>query len=124
MDEIVYDAITKYYTILSKLGYYNYKDVYKLLLLCFYKDFTMSDYRGRISREDYYAIEKALYCLFGSNCLMPYPDYLKMGKLHLGEITELAQRVKSLESTNVAKVIHDLDSVENYDEWSDVIIEG
>ena len=51
MDEIVYDAITKYYTTLSKLGYYNYKDVYKLLLLCFYKDFIMSDYRGRISKE-------------------------------------------------------------------------
>lgn len=51
-------------------------------------------------------IERALNCLFGANCLIPYPDYLKMGKLKLGEMTELAQRVKTLEDTNVMKVMH------------------
>lgn len=103
MDKIIYNAITQYYTVLSKLGYYPYEDVFRLLLLCFYRDFVFHDYRGVLSRADYKEIEKALNCLFGSNCLIPYPDYLKMGKLHIGEMTELAQRVRTLEDTDVLK---------------------
>ena len=34
---------------------------------------------------------------------MSYPDYLKMGKLHLGEMTEMATRIKNLEDTTVVK---------------------
>lgn len=97
MDEFVYNAFCQYFTALSKLGYYRYKDVYKLLVLSFIKDFVYNDYRGLISRDDYHTIEKALKCLYGTTCLIPYPDYLKMGKLHLGEMTELAQRVQNLD---------------------------
>ena len=62
------------------------------------------DYRGILSREDYGLIEKALNCLYGNNCLIPYPNYLKMGKLNLGAMTEMAQRVKKLEDTDVLKL--------------------
>ena len=103
MDNIIYNAITQYYTALSKLGYYKYGDVFSLLVLCFLRDFVYQDYRGIISKSDYNIIDKALSCLFGSNCLIPYPDYLKMGKLHIGEMTEMAQRVKALEGTEVLK---------------------
>lgn len=106
MDNVVYDALTRYYSTLSKLGYYKDSGVFSLLLLCFYRDFVYEDYRGILSKEDYMTIERALNCLFGANCLIPYPDYLKMGKLKLGEMTELAQRVKTLEDTNVMKVMH------------------
>jgi hypothetical protein len=71
------------------------------------------DYRGLLSKDDYRLIEKALDCLYGSTCLIPYPDYLKMNKLHLGEMTEMAQRVKTLEDTDVVKVIHSDESDEN-----------
>ena len=117
MDKIIYNAITQYYTALSKLGYYPYEDVFRLLLLCFYRDFVFHDYRGVLSRADYKEIEKALNCLFGSNCLIPYPDYLKMGKLHIGEMTELAQRVRTLEDTDVLKAF-DSDGTSD----SDIII--
>ena len=103
MDNIIYNAITKYYKALKKLGYYKYEDAYKLLVLCFLRDFVYNDYRGLIKKSDYSIIERALNCLFGSSCLIPYPDYLKMGKLHLGEVTELASRVKTLENTDVIK---------------------
>jgi hypothetical protein len=62
------------------------------------------DYRGLLSKADYSLIEQALNCLYGSTCLIPYPDYLKMGKLHLGEMTEMAQRIKRAEDTEVVKV--------------------
>ena len=103
MDELIYNGITTYYKTLGKLGYYKYLDVFRLLLLCFYRDFTLNDYRGILSREDYHEIELALNCLFGTSCLIPYPDYLKMGKLHIGEMTEMAQRVKAIEDTEVLK---------------------
>ena len=116
MDNIIYNAITQYYTAISKLGYYKYGDVFSLLVLCFLRDFVYQDYRGIISRSDYSVIEKALSCLFGSNCLIPYPDYLKMGKLHIGEMTELASRVRTLEDTKVLKAF------DGSEEDSDIMI--
>lgn len=112
MDEMIYNALTSYYHALEKLGYMSNSQAQKLLLLIFYRDFVFNDYRGIISKEDYQLIERALNCLYGTTCLIPYPDYLKMGKLHLGEITELAQRVKNIEDTEVVKLIHDLDNAE------------
>ena len=116
MDNIIFNAITQYYTALSKLGYYKYGDVFSLLVLCFLRDFVYQDYRGTLSKSDYSIIEKALNCLFGSNCLIPYPDYLKMGKLHIGEMTEMAHRVKTLEETEVLKTF------DGDDENSDIMI--
>lgn len=103
MGETVYESLSAYYDALSKLGYMSQDKGNSLLLLSFFNEFVYNDYRGVISREDYRVIERALNCLFGSNCLIPYPDYLKMGKLHLGEVTELAYRVKKLENTEVIK---------------------
>jgi len=103
MDEILYNSLSSYYHALELKGYMPDIQSQKLLVLAFYRDFCYQDYRGLISKEDYYLIEKALDCLWGSSCLIPYPDYLKMGKLHLGEMTEMAQRVKILEDTEVLK---------------------
>ena len=103
MDEMLYSSLSSYFHALELKGYMPYKDMMKLLVLCFYRDFVFSDYRGIITRDDYLMIERALDCLYGSTCLIPYPDYLKMSKLHLGEITEMAQRVRTLEDTDVLK---------------------
>ena len=121
MDEMIYNALSSYYHALGVKGYMPYKDAQKLLLLIFYRDFIYGDFRGVISREDYKTIERALNCLFGSTCLIPYPDYLKMGKLFLGSVSEVAQRVKALEDTEVVKLIHDLNNAEGTED-SDVII--
>ena len=104
MDEVVYEALERYFYVLSKVGYLPDGDVQSLLVLSFYKDFVFEDYRGILSREDYGLIERALNCLYGNNCLIPYPNYLKMGKLNLGAMTEMAQRVKKLEDTDVLKL--------------------
>ena len=109
MDEILFNAITAYYNILKVRGYHSYVDAMRLLVLCFYRDFVFHDYDGILTKEDYSFIEKALNCLFGSTCLIPYPDYLKMGKLHIGETTELAQRIKAIEEADVLKVMREDD---------------
>ena len=122
MDEMVYEALSRYFGTLEKTGYMSYNNVNKLLVLNFYKDFVYNDYRGLITKEDYLLIEQALNCLYGTTCLIPYPDYLKMGKLHLGETSELACRVRNLEDSPVVKLIHDLNSVDNKDSNSDILI--
>lgn len=120
MDEIIYDALGRYYHALELKGYMSYGNMQKLLVLIFYRDFVFHDYRGLLTKEDYHLIERALDCLYGSTCLIPYPDYLKMGKLYLGEMTEMAQRVKTLEDTPVLKLLNPEDSESNPD--SDVLV--
>ena len=120
MDSIIYNALSGYYHALEQKGYMSFSHAQKILLLIFYRDFCFNDYRGILSRDDYDLIERALDCLWGSSCLIPYPDYLKMGKLHLGAMTEMAQRVKNLEDEPVLKIMHSLDGVENPD--SDIVL--
>ena len=120
MDEILYNALTKYYHALELKGYMTNSHAVKLLILIFFRDFVFHDYRGLITKEDYHLIEKALDCIYGSTCLIPYPDYLKMGKLYLGEMTEMAQRVKTLEDTPVLKLLNPEDAESNPN--SDVLV--
>lgn len=116
MDNMLYQALSSYFHALELKGYMSFPNVQKLLLLYFYRDFVFNDYRGILTKCDYCLIEQALDCLYGSTCLIPYPDYLKMSKLHLGEITELAQRVRTIEDTEVLK------SFDGNAEDSDVMI--
>lgn len=120
MDEILYNTLTKYYHALELKGYMANSHAVKLLILIFFRDFVFHDYRGLITKEDYHLIEKALDCIYGSTCLIPYPDYLKMGKLYLGEMTEMAQRVKTLEDTPVLKLLNPEDAESNPN--SDVLV--
>lgn len=122
MGEMIYNTLCKYYHALEVKGYIPYSQVKKLLVLTFYKDFVYHDYYAKLSREDYLLIERALDCLYGSSCLIPYPDYLKMGKLHLGAMTELAARLRVVETEPVLKLVHDLDSVLNKDSESDILV--
>lgn len=119
--EMIYNALCRYFNVLEKTGYMAINNALKLLVLIFYKDFVYSDYRCTITKDDYRLIERALDCLYGTTCLIPYPDYLKMGKLHLSEVSELACRIKALEDEKVVKVIHNLDSVKE-DIYSDVMV--
>ena len=115
MDEMIYNASVTYYNALEKLGYMSYADSVKLLILSFYRDFAFKDYRGIIKKEDYHLIDKVLDCLYGSTCLIPYPDYLKMGKLHLGQMTEINARLKAVEDTKVVKSKNHIQNVPDID---------
>ncbi len=97
MDDYVYTSVNWYFHVLEKTGYVSQPDVNALLVLIFFYDFIYRDYRGYISRDDYKTIERAMNCLYGKSCLIPYPAYLKMGKLKLGEVSEILSRTKALE---------------------------
>ena len=84
MDEIVYDSLAKYFHLLEKTGTASFQDTAKVLILSFYRDFLYEDYEGVITAEECRLISRALDCLLGTTCLIPYPDYLKGKKVHLG----------------------------------------
>ena len=97
MDNIVYESIKRYFISLSMFGYKSYSDTYKLLYIISIRDFVYNDFRGLITEDDYRIIERSLYNVFGTTCLLPYPQFCKsksMNKLYLGSITELAHMVQ------------------------------
>lgn len=81
MDNIVYEALKSYFNTLSVLGYESYEEVYKLIYLISILDFTYNDFKGYITEEDYRIIQDSLYCIFGTSCLIPYPQFCKSNKI-------------------------------------------
>lgn len=97
MDDIIYNSLISYFKTLSVYGYKSYDDVYKILYLICVRDFVYNDYKGYITQDDYREIERSLYGIFGTTCLIPYPEFCKnksMNKLSLGSVTELTNRVQ------------------------------
>ena len=103
MERIVYNTLCNYFHALEVKGYMPNKDSQKALVLSFYWDYIYNMPGHLLKRDEYMLVEKALDCLYGSTCLIPYPDYLKMGKLHLGQMEEIDARLKEVEDTKVIK---------------------
>lgn len=125
MDKVLYDSLCRYFATLARVGNVSYNSVAKLLVFIFYKHFIYEDYRGNLSKKDYSTIEKALDCLFGSTCLIPYPNYLEMGKLRLGDMTEMAQRIINNENysqsiENRVMVIENTKTIQNKQEICEI----
>lgn len=123
MVDNVYNSLHKYFTSLSNTGYVKNKEVNKLLVYISIQELLDNDFRGLVSAEDYELINKALYCLYGSTCLIPYPDYYSNKNnriMYIGSYSELAHRVSELEKNStvinavVVKPINE-DSVDDTD---------
>lgn len=131
MDDVLYDACLRYFTSLSHYGYRNEDEVKKLLLYTYIHELVNTT-SIVISEEDYKHIENALYCIYGTSCLIPYPKYCENPMyLHLGDLAELSKRVDMVETeVDEIKDIADPDSpmglvrrVENL-ENQDYVLEG
>ena len=102
------------------------KDSNKALVLSFYWDYIYNMPGHILKRDEYMLVEKALDCLYGSTCLIPYPDYLKMGKLHLGQMEEIDARLTAVENTKVVKGKNHIQNIPDidltpYDQVDDVV---
>ena len=74
LTNISYDSITRYFKTLSTLGYKNYKEVDRLIILLFIEE-LLDNMHDFITDEDYKEIMKGLECLYGSTCLISIPNY-------------------------------------------------
>ena len=69
------ESINRYFKTLSILGYKNYKEVDRLIILLFIEEFLTNGFADFITDEDYKTIVKSLNCLYGSTCLIDIPSY-------------------------------------------------
>lgn len=107
MDNFVYNIVTNYFDVLGKTGYVSQKKQSEIMVLFFYYNLLYNDYRTLLPKEDYRLIRKALYCLYGVNCLIPYPNYKKMGCTNLGNMAEVLYRLKKVEEGSDLKPIEE-----------------
>lgn len=93
----VFNSMSFYFNALTQFGYKKQEDVNKLLIYNFIEELLTGDMRFFINEADYRLIEQALSCLYGSSCLMPYPQYanndslfghIESGGLIIPRITE------------------------------------
>lgn len=71
---ISFEAFTRYFNILSKLGYKSYNDVNKLLVISFIEELLTGKLSSFITRDDYRSIVNVVYCIMGNNCLITLPS--------------------------------------------------
>lgn len=97
------NTLDKYFEVLKHTGYYNYKDVKKLIVLDFIRDILSDTYNMYITEEDYTSITDLLYCLFGSTCLIPYPVFIKnlaiIGDNNTGKYLRRTEHEETLRNT-------------------------
>lgn len=72
-----YEALIKYFESLTHIGYKSYSEVYQLLSFLFIEEILCGPMAEFITDNDYKDITNAVYCLYGSNCMISYPSYLE-----------------------------------------------
>lgn len=75
-----YDSLDRYFVSLTVTGYRSYTEVYKLLILCFIEELLYS-FPGLVSEKDYRLFSRVLESIYGTSCLIPYPDYKKVAEI-------------------------------------------
>lgn len=71
-----FDALELYFDILEQVGYMRSTSVERLLALLVVDDFLNTDINTFVSEEDYKLISSFLYCIYGRDCLTPYPQFV------------------------------------------------
>lgn len=77
----VSSSFSSYFNALTQFGYKKQSDVNRLLAYDFIGEILTGEMRFFITEEDYKIIEQALSCLYGSSCLIPYPQYVNNDSL-------------------------------------------
>lgn len=103
MDNLLYESCLRYFTSLANFGFRNEEDVKKLLFYVFIQELVNTTSLS-IPEADYKHLEGALYSMYGTTCLMPYPDYCTDNMTgHFGDIAELTARINKLEESDATQ---------------------
>ena len=103
MDDLLYNSCLKYFTSLANFGFRNDEDVKKLLFYVFIQELVNTTSLS-IPEADYKHLEGALYSMYGTTCLMPYPDYCTDNMTgHFGDVAELSARMAKLEESDATQ---------------------
>lgn len=75
LTELGYTGLQNYFHALSIFGYKSYKEVAKLVTLLFIEELLNGNLSSFVTDDDYKTLTSVLYKLFGTSCLIPYPEY-------------------------------------------------
>lgn len=79
LDNLTFQTLERYFTVLEKVGYIKDGDVNKVILLTFLRD-IVENFQYYLTEEDYNTINNILACLYGSSCLIPFAQYRKISE--------------------------------------------
>ncbi len=77
LNSLANTALERYFTNLSNTGYRKQSDVNRLLVLIFISELIGDSLSCFLTEEDLRVIRNVLDCLYGVNCLIPFPDNYK-----------------------------------------------
>lgn len=115
MVNYLYEALCGYFTRLCHVGYMKQSEVEKLVVLTSIQRMVDCDFRGYLDEEAYNKINDVLYNLYGTTCLIPYPDYYSNKDkriMYTCSISELASRVQRLEEIGPGGSGVDIDTLQ------------
>lgn len=99
------DILENYFNILSQTGYYKYSSVYKILVFLFIDDILNTEMNSFITEGDYKLMIDILECLYGYECLIPYPEF-KKSISNIGTIYSYSEKLNEF----MSKYSKDLES--------------
>ncbi len=73
----LHQALKAYFNILRRTGYKKYSQVDDLLILSAIEDIMNGPMAEYVTEDDFRIIDKALYCVYGRSCMIPYPNWKK-----------------------------------------------
>lgn len=74
-DLLLNSSLTRYIRTLEYYGYIKDLSIDKLLILSYIQEILSGAYEINISEAEYFLIRRAVLCLMGSDCLIPYIEY-------------------------------------------------
>lgn len=82
LSDNVFTSLESYFKVLNSVGYFKSSGVNKLLVYAFIEELLTGPLRVFVSQDDYKTIQEALNCLYGTNCLIPYPEFANVDDLY------------------------------------------
>lgn len=74
--DVIDESLTRYFTSVKEYGYVKDRDICKLILLLFIDEILNGYFEFPLEEEEYSLLQNTLLCLEGSNCLIPYKEYI------------------------------------------------
>lgn len=70
------DALMEYLQTVEQTGYFPIDKVEQLMCFILVDDFLNTELNEFVSEEDHQLLSRFLYCIYGRNCLLPYPNFV------------------------------------------------
>lgn len=102
----LFNGIEYYFNAATQLGYVKDSDVEKLLMYICIQELLEGVTRYHVTESDYKIMEQALTCMYGSSCLLPYPQYVRSSNLY-GHFEDDREAIVRLRQDNPTRSTED-----------------